>query len=66
MIKFWFEWMLAIHQAVWFPFNWFTGLERPSVAMPTEFAPALMSAPVVAKTIEGRTKGTRKTVRMAK
>lgn len=61
MMKFWFEWMLAIHQAVWFPFNWFTGLERPSVAMPADFAPALMAGPVVApRTIEGKAKPVRK------
>lgn len=61
MMKFWVEWMLVIHQAVWFPFHWFTGLERPSVAMPAEFAPALMTTPSVnAKTIDGKIKPVRK------
>lgn len=61
MFRFWCEWMLAVHRAVWFPFNWATGLERPGVAPPVEFAPALMTAPsTTGRTIEGRSRLARK------
>jgi hypothetical protein len=35
------EWMLMIHRVVWFPLNWTLGLDRTSVELPIEFAPAL-------------------------
>lgn len=40
-MRFWAEWALAVHRAVWFPFNWVTGLERQGVALPVEFGPAI-------------------------
>jgi hypothetical protein len=42
-MKFWFEWMLAIHRAIWFPFNWTVGLERPPMAAPVDFSPMLQA-----------------------
>ncbi len=53
-MRFWLEWMLAVHRAVWFPFHWATGLERPSVKLPVEYSPALAAAVRVGSTIEGR------------
>lgn len=58
-MQFWLKWMLAVHRAVWFPLHWVTGLERRSVAMPVEFAPALVAAPAI-EAIEGKTRATRK------
>lgn len=40
-MTFWIEWVLAVHRAAWFPIIWGLGLERPGVAVPLEFAPAL-------------------------
>ena len=37
-MKFWIEWALAIHRAVWFPLLWGSGLERSAVEAPPELA----------------------------
>lgn len=46
-MNFWIEWALAVHRAVWFPFNWTLGLERPGMEVPVEFAPALAGQPTL-------------------
>jgi hypothetical protein len=38
-MRFWIEWALAVHRAVWFPLSWTLGLDRPGVELPTELAP---------------------------
>jgi hypothetical protein len=43
-MNFWIEWTLAVHRALWFPLNWTLGLERPGIALPVEFAPAIAGA----------------------
>ncbi|MEK7247506.1 MAG: hypothetical protein AAB092_03445 [Chloroflexota bacterium] len=42
-MKFWIEWALAIHRAIWFPMIWASGLEQQAIEAP-EFAPALVGA----------------------
>jgi hypothetical protein len=32
-MKFWTEYLLAWHRAIWFPFNWVMGLESPAAEM---------------------------------
>ena len=41
-MKFWIEWALAIHRAIWFPVIWATGLERPAIEAPTDLMPSLL------------------------
>jgi hypothetical protein len=59
-MRFWIEWMLAVHRAVWFPFNWATGLERPGIALPVELAPAMLAPPAERPTAESRLKASRR------
>jgi hypothetical protein len=40
IMKFWIEWALAIHRAIWFPLIWASGLEQQAIEAPAEFAPA--------------------------
>ncbi|HVP05942.1 MAG TPA: hypothetical protein VMT90_09730 [Dehalococcoidia bacterium] len=52
MFKFWLEWALAIHRAVWFPVLWATGLERAAVDAPPDIAALGGGAPAL-RVIEG-------------
>ena len=49
------EWMLMVHRVVWFPLNWTLGLDRTSVELPAEFAPALYrgTAPPELRVVKG-------------
>lgn len=62
-MTFWIEWALAVHQAIWFPFNWATGLERHSVVLPVEYAPAMMGVVKVPRVIVGRAARSAKTAK---
>jgi hypothetical protein len=53
-MRFWIEWALAIHRAVWFPAIWALGLERPAIEAPADLVPPLSSgAPARFRVIEG-------------
>jgi hypothetical protein len=43
-MRFWIEWVLAMHRAFWFPLFWATGLERPGTELRVEFARAVNGA----------------------
>lgn len=52
-MKFWIEWALAIHRAVWFPLLWTSGLERSAVDAPPELAALAGGGSPPLRVIEG-------------
>lgn len=51
-MRFWIEWALAIHRAVWFPAIWALGLERPGIDAPPDLALTGAEGPAL-RVIEG-------------
>ena len=59
-MNFFLEWALAVHRAVWFPFNWAIGLERPALQAPIDLTPVIAGAEPVPMGRERKPRSTKK------